>query len=140
MTELPRQSDKPWESEPDSSCWVDPETRSQCMARRGPSGHWCGYVGLPRDHPAFGVDDGDVDVDVHGGLTFSGTVDVDPEGLWWLGFDCAHLGDLVPGLDRIGAVVGDSVYRDLDYVRGECARLAAQLARPLKIRRWRIEG
>lgn len=139
MAELRGNSNRPWELEPNSACWVDTQTLTQCTARRGPSGHWCGYVGVPKGHPAFGADYGDIDVSVHGGLTFAGTMDADPEGLWWLGFDCAHLGDLVPGHLRYGEPGVDEVYRDLDYVIQECAELAGQLSRPIRIRRWRLE-
>lgn len=136
MPELPRPSNRPWESEPDEQLWRDDPSGFLCWARRGPLDHWCAYVGVPEGHPAHGADYSDVDVDVHGGLTFAGTWDDHP-GLWWLGFDCAHLGDLVPGNPSRWR---DEVYRDLEYVRRECARLAAQLAARLRIRRWRIEG
>ncbi len=63
--------------------------------------HRCGYVRVGEDHPWFGreYDDESVDVDAHGGLTFSRPnpapekfgIDI-PDG-WWFGFDCAHLGD-----------------------------------------------
>lgn len=49
----------------------------------------CGYVKVPEGHPAHGKYYDDVDVDVHGGLTFSQL----SEGGTWLGFDCGHAGD-----------------------------------------------
>lgn len=93
-------------------------------------------MGVPPSHLAFRVEYDDVDVDVHGGLTFSGTQDGEGD-VWWLGFDCAHAGDLVPGhvVNTPGAT-----FKDLGYVRDQCRLLAEQLAGPLKIRRWRIEG
>lgn len=49
---------------------------------------------------------------------------------WAFGFDCMHAGDFVPGmaerLEAYGLVGG--TYRTIDYVTGECARLAARLA------------
>lgn len=72
--------------------------------------HWCGYVGLPPGHPLHGADTHDErdlfrDLSVHGGITYGQECDgavchIADEGdhLWWLGFDCAHGGDLSPGL------------------------------------------
>src|SRR5438477_3224946 len=59
----------PWQDEPDR---VDFEHAGlPCLAHRGPSGQWCGYVGLPPTHPAYGQHYDQVDVDAHGGLTYS---------------------------------------------------------------------
>lgn len=63
------------------------------LAREG--GHRCGYVRVPPNHSAHGKGYNDVDVNVHGGLTFA---QVEPcaheDGTgWWFGFDCAHSGD-----------------------------------------------
>ena len=95
----------PWQDEPDKVVWVDPATGLDCMAHRNRSGAWCGYVGVPAGHPAYGQDYDNVDVDCHGGLTFAagcqetgdpahGICHVPQEGrpaeVWWLGFDCAH--------------------------------------------------
>lgn len=54
-----------------------------------PMGHRCGYVQIPKDHPEAGKDYDDIEVSVHGEITYSskntkGTV---------FGFDCAHWGD-----------------------------------------------
>jgi hypothetical protein len=51
----------PWDDEPDKVVWVDPKTGLDCMARRGPLGAWCGYVGVPDGHPLHGVSHGDRD-------------------------------------------------------------------------------
>lgn len=56
---------------------------------------WCGYAGIKKDHELYGVHYDSVDLEVHGGLTFSG--EHNDSNLWWLGFDCAHGGDLTPG-------------------------------------------
>jgi len=71
-------------------------------------------------------------IDVHGGLTFSDACcpKGGPEGLWWLGFDCGHAGDLVPGmLDKYPEWYrgGDDVYRHAEYVKGEVESMAEQL-------------
>lgn len=69
-----------------------------------------GYVGIPHSHPLNGVDYDEIDLDIHGGLTFSQEI----EGLWVLGFDTAHFGDNKDNCD-------------LEYCRNEVIRLAEQL-------------
>jgi len=58
-------------------------------------GHRCGYVGLPKDHKCNGLDYHDVDIDVHGGLTYASNSNTYPieDDRYWLGFDCAHYMD-----------------------------------------------
>lgn len=47
----------PWDYEPDRDTWTDEATGLPCVAQRaGTLGHWCGYVGLPDDHPLHGCD------------------------------------------------------------------------------------
>lgn len=112
---------QPWLTEPDYERWES--CGFSCLILRNPMKVLLGYVGLPRGHRYFGVSYDDIDVDVHGGLTFSGHRDEHGgEDIWWLGFDCAHAGDLVPDMRMSGT------YRDIAYVRAEVERLAAQLA------------
>jgi hypothetical protein len=49
-----------------------------------------------------------------------------PERVWWFGFDCAHYGDLCPGMNRYGGESG--YYKNRRYVESEIASLAQQLA------------
>lgn len=70
----------------------------------------------------------DLALQAHGGLTFTAEAD----GLWWFGFDCGHVWDLSPGMDVYFRELGsgtdpDQTYRDIDYVKGQCADLAFQL-------------
>lgn len=48
--------------------------------------------------------------------------------IWWLGFDCAHLGDFIPGMRERRYPGEDQWYKDISYVRDEVTKLAAQLA------------
>ena len=64
--------------------------------------------------------------DVHGSITFSGRMR-NREGFWY-GFDCAHAGDLQPESAKRYGFDPEGVYRDIEYVKTECTRLAAQLA------------
>lgn len=60
-----------------------------------PAGWGNGYIGLPKDHPWYGKHYDDIDVDVHGGLTYSEDHKPkhEPDGLWWIGFDTGHYQD-----------------------------------------------
>jgi hypothetical protein len=53
-------SERPWETEPENANWTDDRTRLPCAMRRGPVGAWCGYVGLPNDHPLSGKSYNDI--------------------------------------------------------------------------------
>ena len=88
--------------------------------------------------------------EVHGGVNFAedNPPGREPDGRWWFGFDCGHAGDYIPGgemLDEMKRQMIDSmpdearntmrrivfgeaaIYRDQQYVVGECQSLAAQL-------------
>lgn len=146
-----------WHGEPDESRWRDADSGLDCLVMRGPHGAWCGYVGVPDTHPAFGVSYYKTGFDlfevasgraqkqvnvqhqvneiiVHGGMTYSGSDTARGDGLHWFGFDCAHAGDFCPGYQgaaQLGKPTGWGgvvEYRDLEYVQNECVSLAKQLA------------
>lgn len=48
------------------------------------------------------------------------------DNIWWLGFDCAHAWDFIPGL-TFHQSRQEEVYRDIAYVTTECEKLAKQL-------------
>lgn len=114
-----------------------------------PAGHpWHGVhynnVGLYEGPDRY---DPDWYPEVHGGLTYSDSCRHDEssaEGIchvpqngeaddvWWLGFDCAHLHDYTrmssPASFRERDPHSADVYRDIEYVKAECAKLASQAA------------
>jgi hypothetical protein len=126
----------PWQDEPDRLEWK--HVGLNCLIVRQHLGVLCGYVGVPTEHPAYGQDYGDVDVSVHGGLTYSeicqGPICHVPqsgetEQIWWLGFDCAHAWDLVPSLAKQSPVLASiGTYRTIEFVTEQVNRLAEQLA------------
>ena len=158
-----------WQHEPDKLQWVDEATDLDCLIVRNRLGALCGYVGVPPEHPWHGKSygekvieggsewewDGCIDglMDVHGGLTYSGSCQEGaPEAdgichvpapgrtgdVWWFGFDCAHLHDVSPWMNTRDRERGfgplhehGATYKTVGYVRDECARLARQL------REWR---
>jgi hypothetical protein len=138
----------PWQYEPDRLEFL--HAGYACLIVRNNLGNLCGYVGVDNTHPFYGkpYQDLERELEVHGGLTYakkcSGQVchvpePGMPEDVFWFGFDCAHLGDLTPGLaarerargmpeldDPEGGFFRD-VYRTIDYVRAQTERLAKQL-------------
>jgi len=83
-----------------------------------------GYVYLPKRHKLWKQDYNSIDVDVHGGLTYSNR-----HGAYWvIGFDCNHAGDLMPKYIEIPAIdFSDDVYRTWDYVLNQLDDLTKQL-------------
>jgi hypothetical protein len=137
----------PWDGEPDRLEWK--HQGLDCLMVRNPALlHWCGYVGVPKGHPFYEKHYDRVDAEAHGGLTYSercqGPVchvaDDGAAPVWWLGFDCAHSGDLVPAMKLSEMLFGPSlrasmeaihagdVYRDATFVKAEVNSLAEQLA------------
>ena len=137
-----------WDNEPDKCQWIDDETGLDCLIVRGPSGALCGYVGVPENHSCFEKDYDavydELEIDVHGGLTFADRCrpqedpskgichsgEVANKVVWWLGFDCAHLGDIAPKYDRCSDPC--DTYKNIKYVTREVTYLASQLAPPLQ--------
>ena len=82
-------------------------------------------------------------INVHGGLTYAGPLTFTrigvkelklPENLHWFGFDCAHCDDMCHfsvSMEEFSEVHGFSkrlgIYRDMQYVKEQCIRLADQL-------------
>ncbi len=68
-------------------------------------GYANGYVAVPPGHPYYGVNEDNIPVDVHGGLTFGAKADdfsfcpefiygdTIPDDWWVFGFDTLHWGD-----------------------------------------------
>ena len=94
-------------------------------------GAHCGYLGVPKSHPWFGKDYNDLDVEVHGGLTYANGAPDFPYAtgleIWWVGFDCGHFMDYMPGMPS-GGDEDPSAFKDEAYVRTEIEGLARQAA------------
>jgi hypothetical protein len=139
-----------WWLEPDRVLWA--YDGSLCLIARNPMGALCGYVGVDVSHPWYDVkysgntdsydDSPEARVDVHGGVTFSGhcggslilccdrCFDGEPcRELWFFGFDCGHLGDVIPGMlaGRVVPFDDNDSYRDVGYVIDQVESLARQL-------------
>lgn len=127
-----------WNNEPDRVDFI--HAGFSCFILRNTHGAWCGYVGVPNTHPAYGKDYNDVDVDVHGGLTYADVCGDHichvpepgmPDDVWWLGFDTNHYSDYAPGnfVYSIGTRPANEMshYKNVGYVTNEVKRLAEQL-------------
>jgi hypothetical protein len=139
----------PWNDEPDKVQWPDTRTGLPCMIRRGPLGQWCGYVGVDESHPWFGKRSTEIldRVAVHDGVSYADACDGDeeqgichvagpgePEPLWWFGFACMTLWDLLPYMaERMADFpqapgMPEMTYKDVAFVTAETEHLAQQVA------------
>lgn len=128
----------PWHAEPDRVEWTSQDI--VCLALRADvTGAWCGYIGVRPGHPWHGRDYDAIECSVHGGLTYAHAAhapQIDSArdvSLWFIGFDCAHWRDRMPGMEafysKIGMNTAEAIrgtYRDLAYVMTETENLAQQ--------------
>ena len=107
-------------------------------------GHLCGYVEIPKDNKYYEKHYDDIDVDCHGGLTYSEMVDEK----WKIGFDCAHSGDISPSIENFkktnsemkefekrfpvpkgfeNFILFNPIYRNIEFCINECCNIVDQL-------------
>lgn len=95
-----------------------PEVLSKLPTNFG--GFLCGYVKIPEGHKLYGKEDiFDTGLDVHGGITFA-QVPIWDKG-FWLGFDAAHGGDIIPCMKQIC-----ETDTDLKAIKEKCEKLRKQ--------------
>lgn len=123
-----------WTTEPDREIFKTEEGLDAAILRHPSLGYLCGYVGVPPGNMLHGRSYNEVydviDPDVHGGLTYSdkGQEDLgENPAAWYFGFDCAHSGDVSPGMLKYDAHPNGS-YRTFAYVRRQVAALSKQIA------------
>lgn len=121
-----------------------------CVAYRNYHGSWCGYVKIPNTSKFSCNDD---DIDVHGGITYSGNSlpfeDKEEADFTWIGFDCGHFDDYQPRSEKITMTLVDAApgdlqdkyfqlkrkmeswqlkkYRTLEFVKDECSKIVDQV-------------
>lgn len=135
----------PWQHEPHYLAWK--HSGLDCLIVRNAEMFFlCGYVGVPSDHPYYGMGYDDVDdgLRVHGGLTYANAgkgIYLGPGDLWWLGFDCGHFQDEIPAMQMVtrGMRSGPAMrnaepaweikYKTINFVEDQVDQLAEQLAR-----------
>ncbi len=128
--------DGPWQHEQDRLEWKTASGYPGLILRSERLGCLNGYVALPPWHKLHGKHHNEIEVDVHGGLTWSGLKDNEkPPDAWWLGFDCAHCYDVCPAMEAyLESVLGytrqrrsDETYRTIEYVIIEVEALSERL-------------
>ena len=102
-----------WDSEPNSLTYLDQDGFNlRCAIVRTQSGALCGYVKLPVGFKDFNEES----FSVHGGITYN------EDG--WVGFDCAHSQDFIPGRPFSS---GLSSYKTIAFVKSELESLCHQI-------------
>jgi hypothetical protein len=133
-----------WLHEPDFCGWYRHELA--CLAIRDMSlGVWKGFVGLTSKHRFFAKpleqilkDPSVVDafLGVYGGISLAGGLparykDIS-QGLWWLGIETSHGGDLMPLLKNdpdMDKMLSNQTYKDFAFIRRETNKLASYMSR-----------
>ena len=54
---------------------------------------YTGYIGIPEGHPLYKVTYEDIDLEAHGGWTYSEPYLEEDKSRWFIGFDTAHAFD-----------------------------------------------
>ena len=84
--------------------------------------HPCCYIGLPSNHEYYELDYDSIDLDVHGGLTYSGRLlhlpDIDRDK-WYIGWDYAHMGDRFGNRDITDRFYKDHTWKTKELIK-EC--------------------
>ena len=110
--------------------WIT-DSNYRCLITLTSTGHYCGYVCFPDDHPfAKCKDELEIPVSVHGGVTWYKATTPDGrqyKNKWWIGFDCAHSGDLTGFQFPNSAAWTDAVWRSFDYALRETISLHDQI-------------
>ena len=117
------------EKEGDSHEWVYTAKNGiayNCKMRRNETLlTWCGYVEVTIDNSLHEKHYDDLDLDVHGGITFSDYMDNN----WSFGFDCAHYNDMIPFYVKLLKNEFGNTYRTKEYVISETESLAEQISK-----------
>jgi len=109
-----------------------------CNIKRNFLHVWVGYIYIPQGHPCFGKFYDDINVNVHGSLTFSLPKTLNGINYYVLGFDTGHYDDIIPDgyvndawdndndNDNDNEVIKPT-YKDYNFVKQETMNLADQL-------------
>lgn len=127
---------KPWhqfkQENPDGFYAKEYSNHTFVVYQHPMSGHLNGYVLLNEDDH---IED-TMDIECHGGITFEGNLAeiISVQAGNWIGFDCAHYGDLSPFADERLAAYGfnfgissDEIWRTSEFVEENCKLIINQL-------------
>lgn len=102
------------------------EKNKKCRLVKHKLGHTCGYVAITDKHPYYNLDQHNLMIQVHGGVTY---FEKEEDGNLWVGFDTAHAIDY--GFSEPMARIR-SEYEDLVFTLEEIKSLASQLTQAEK--------
>lgn len=103
--------------EPDQCEW-EYKNMHCCTLRHNRLGHWRGYVLIPQImHEQIDIDY----IEMHGGHSFNRN----HNGDLWIGFDCGHSWDIVPGIGS--RYDHDARYRGFAYVTKQVHSIVDQI-------------
>lgn len=144
-----------WVEEPDEvyfihdgiECRIHRMFAKECSAHLF-GGHLCGYISIPNDNSCYEKHYDDIEIEVHGGLTYA---ELENDGKYWVGFDCAHSMDYVPSTEYLyktdpqmikikkrnqelkehlglhGSPIFNNSYKNIQFCINECKSMAEQL-------------
>lgn len=108
-------------------------------------GHWKGFVGVVPKHRFYSKRIEDILKDpsivdaflgVYGGISSAGGLPARykeiSQGLWWLGIETSHDGDLMPLLKNdpdMDKILSNQTYKDFAFIRRETNKLASYMSR-----------
>jgi len=133
-----------WLHEPDFCGWY--RSGLFCLAIRDMSlGHWKGFVGVDPTHRFYSKSIQEILKDtavveaflgVYGGISSAGGLPARykevSQGLWWLGIETSHGGDLMPLLKNdpdMDKMLSNQTYKDFAFIRRETNKLASYMSR-----------
>lgn len=153
-------TERPWLNEPSRvefrykgyDCLIQRVDHRRADNPKDYLGHLCGYVAIPPGHPYHGKSYDDMDIEVHGGLTYGNKCQGkichvpqpgESDDVFWIGFDMAHSDDLIPGMWELrqpGECLYDinqkfssipdrlhETYKTIGYVKNEIRSVVKQL-------------
>lgn len=93
--------------------------------------HPCCYVEIPKGHKYYNVDNDEINVNCHGGLTYSNSylksvTGDEPTDRWFIGWDYAHYGDFCGYYVELSTRNQDHIYTTKELVR-DCLEVIEQL-------------
>lgn len=100
----------PWNDEPADTIVHGEYKEYKYHLQRSQLGTWCGYVEVDPASP-YALEDYDkIKLEVYGGVTYSegGKYRKTGKETFFIGFDCAHSDDLIPGAEILKQAIIDS--------------------------------
>lgn len=89
--------------------------------------HPCCYVALPEEHEFYGETYSNIDIECHGGMTFSELWDFGDGKKYYIGWDYAHCYDYMGYYKEYGSVLKENKKWSTAELIEECKKVIEQL-------------